>query len=79
MADQIYVALPDEGVDVWRPAPAWKIGPSTFIVLRPQDYDPVDEKWEFPPGSIVVGENKQTSQGTIFAAVRAAAPDRQTA
>jgi hypothetical protein len=79
MAEQIHIALLDEGVDVWRPVPAWRIGPSTYIVLRPDDYDADEEKWEFPPGSTVVAEPRQTSGGTILAAVRATQPDRQTA
>src|SRR5690242_19655124 len=49
MADEIYIPLVDEGVDVYRPAPAHQIGPSTYIVLRPDDYDPEDENWAFPP------------------------------
>jgi hypothetical protein len=79
MADQIYIPLLDEGVDVWRPAPAWKIGPETYIVLRPDDYDPSSETWQFPPGSTVIAKHRQTSEGNILAAVRSTRPDRQTA
>jgi hypothetical protein len=79
MADTIYVALLDEGTDVWRPAPAWKINPSTYIVLRPDDYDPDDEKWEFPPGSTVVVEPRKFQDANVLAAVRSAQADRQTA
>ncbi|HEX8521983.1 MAG TPA: hypothetical protein VF669_06980 [Tepidisphaeraceae bacterium] len=79
MAEEIDIALLDEDVNVWRPAPAWKIGPSTFIVLRPDDYDPEDEQWEFPPGSVVIGELRQTSEGSRLTAVRAATTGRQTA
>ncbi|MGB7159792.1 MAG: hypothetical protein WBD40_17125 [Tepidisphaeraceae bacterium] len=79
MTKEIYVALLDEGVDVWRPAPAWKVDDSTYIVLRPDDYDPDDEKWEFPPGSTVICEPKAITDGRILAAVRRKQIDRQSA
>jgi hypothetical protein len=79
MNDEIYVALLDEGVGVWRPAPAWRIGPRTYIVLRPEGYDPDDERWEFPPGSVVECEQRQLADGPVLAAVRATQVNRQTA
>ena len=79
MAETIYIPLLDEGVDVWRPAPAWKIDRDTYIVLRPNDYDPEDEHWEFPPGSTVICERRQNANGAFLAAVRSAQSDRQTA
>jgi len=79
MINEVYLSVFDEGTPVWRPVPAWKIDASTYIVLRPADYDPEDENWEFPPGSIVTCESRKTSKGTILAAVRRARPDRQTA
>jgi hypothetical protein len=79
MAEQIYVPLLDEGVDVLRPAPAWKIADHTYIILRPSDYDPDDEKWQFPPGSTVVVEPRKTSTGNVLVATRSTQPDRQTA
>ncbi len=71
MADQIYVALLDEGTDVWRPVPAWKVGSDRYVLLRPDDYDPQLEQWEFPPGSVVAAEPRTTPTGEIIAAVRA--------
>ena len=79
MSDQIYIPLLDEGTSVWRPAPAWKIDRDTYIVLRPDDYDPDNEHWQFPPGCVVVCEQRQTAQGTIVAAVRAKSEVRQSA
>ncbi|MGA2497698.1 MAG: hypothetical protein ABSH20_08145 [Tepidisphaeraceae bacterium] len=78
MSEQIYVALIEEGVRVWRPVQAYRIQGSIFIVERPDDYDPSVETWEFPPGSTVVCEHRQTSDGDILAAVRPA-KHRQTA
>ena len=69
-AEEIYVALLDEGASVWRPAPAYRVDDSTFILLRPDDYDPEDENWEFPPGAMVICEPKTIRDGEILAAVR---------
>lgn len=58
---EIYIYLLNEGVDSWRPAWALQVGPSTFVVLLMQDYDPETEDWEFPPGSVVVCREKHGS------------------
>ena len=79
MTDEVYVYLLGEGTDVWRPAPAWKIGPHTYILLRPDAYDPDDEQWEFPPGSVVEAERRELSGRPTLTAVRAAEVNRQTA
>ena len=79
MTETIYVYLTDEGIDVWRPAPAWKVGESDYIVLRPKDYDPEVERWQFPPGSTVHCESRKLSDGSVLAAVRAVQLDRQSA
>jgi hypothetical protein len=70
MTTEIHVALMDEGVDVWRPVPAHQIDAQTYAILRPDDYDPDAEMWEFPPGSVVICEPRQIHDGTILAAVR---------
>ena len=49
----IYVNLLDEGVAVMRPTQGLRLGVDEYEVLPPIDYDPGDELWEFPPGSIV--------------------------
>ena len=51
----IYVYLLDEGVDVWRPVLAEKIGESTYRIIE-QNYDQSIEIWEFGPGDIVYCE-----------------------
>jgi hypothetical protein len=56
--EEIYVSLLDEGVDVRRPVPALPVGDDTYVILQPDDYDPADERWEFPPGSVVVVEQR---------------------
>lgn len=78
--ETIYVALLDEGVNVWRPVPAHRVERDVYIVLRPDDYDATDENWEFPPGSLVRCRDRQTTDGTILAAFeRVTTPQRQTA
>ncbi len=77
---EVYVALLDEGVNVWRPALALPVDETTYVLLRPDDYDPDDETWEFPPGSIVACETRRVRDGEIFAAVRGVhVPSRQSA
>ena len=48
--DTIYVALLDEGIDVWRPVEAQKVSSDTYLIVD-QDYDPRTERWEFEPGN----------------------------
>jgi hypothetical protein len=50
--DTIYVALLDEGIDVWRPVEAQKLSPDTYLIVD-QDYDRAIERWEFEPGTVV--------------------------
>ena len=45
----IYVYLPDEGVQVWRPVEAEPVGDGFRIVSECPD----DEQWEFQPGDVV--------------------------
>jgi hypothetical protein len=48
----IYVALLDEGLDVWRPVAARRLSPDRYLILD-QDYDRATERWEFEPGTVV--------------------------
>jgi hypothetical protein len=49
----IYVRLLDEGTPTSRPTNAVKVGVESFRLLATPNYDPEDEHWEFPPGSVV--------------------------
>jgi hypothetical protein len=49
----IYVRLLDEGTPCARPTQAERIGSNLFKLLPTHNYDPDDEHWEFPPGSVV--------------------------
>ena len=76
---EIYVPLLDEGVNVWRPTKAEQLPDGTYRVLATPDYDPDDEKWEFPPGTKVIGEMRNLSAGRVLVAARAAQAGRRTA
>ncbi len=47
----VYVRLLDEGTDVARPTPAVAMGGDLYELDATPI--PIDEHWEFPPGSIV--------------------------
>lgn len=55
----VYVSLLNEGTDVWRPVSAIRVAADTYVLLRPSDYDPEDEDWEFLPGEVVVCEVRE--------------------
>jgi hypothetical protein len=67
--ETIYIGLLNEGTSVWRPAPALRIGPHIYVVLPTPNYDPEDEEWEFPPGSVVVGQMQAKSGGDVLVAI----------
>jgi hypothetical protein len=49
----IYIPLLNEGTTVVRPTQGVKLGENAYNVLPTQTYDPNDEEWQFPPGSVV--------------------------
>jgi hypothetical protein len=73
--DTIYVALLDEGLDVWRPVTARRLSPARYLILE-QDYDPTIERWEFEPGTVVRCRAEDRDGRQILIATEAA---RQTA
>ena len=70
---QIYVALLDEGVDVWRPVQAERLSGNAYRILS-QPYDRSIESWQFEPGDVVLCEMVESSEGRILAATRKADP-----
>ena len=54
----VYVKLLDEGTVVFKPVSAIKLTEETYKLDGWDSYDPIDEVWEFPPGSIVVIEKQ---------------------
>ena len=68
--ETVYVRLLDEGVDVWRPVSARRLGPDLFELST--EASPEDEIWEFAPGSRVVVETRRGPENTYPVAVAAA-------
>ena len=66
---RIYVNLLDEGSPVARPTQAVELFNGLYKVLPCPGYDPEDEKWEFPPGSVVRVEKRVGSMGEHLLAV----------
>ena len=64
----IYVALLDEGIDVWRPVAAEVLGDGVFRIVS-ENAEPADEHWEFPPGCAVRCEERRLSDGLCLVAV----------
>ena len=73
--ETIYVALMDEGIDVWRPVAARKIAPDTFLILD-QDYDREVETWQFEPGTVVRCRRKRRNGRQIIVATDIASRTR---
>ncbi len=67
--ETIYIELLNEGTSVWRPTSALQIGPHVYVVLPTPNYDPEDEEWKFPPGSLVVGQMQTKSGGDVLVAI----------
>ena len=59
--ETIYVALLDEGIDVWRPVAARKLAPDTYLILD-RNYDRKVETWQFEPGTLVRCRKKATKR-----------------
>ncbi len=64
--ETIYMYLPDEAVDVWRPVQAKKLEAAVYYVLGPV---PKEEVWQFAPGSIVQVEMRRLEDSDLPVAV----------
>jgi hypothetical protein len=66
----VHVRLLDEGTDVWRPVEAERLGETTYRLAY--DPVPVDERWTFQPGDIVVVERRgDQTDGSLIAVAKA--------
>ncbi len=59
----IFVALLDDGVEVWRPVQARPLDDGHFRIIG-VDADTSDETWQFPVGAIVKCVSKKFADGT---------------
>ncbi len=60
----IFVALLDEGTDVWRPVQARPLGADFYRIIG-VEADVSDETWQFSPGAIVRCEPKRLNDGQV--------------
>lgn len=67
----IYVLLPDEAVDVWRPVVAEPLG-ENYFEIDDQPYDRGSERWQFEPGAHVVCEGRDLEGEAVLVAVASA-------
>ncbi len=65
----IYIPLLNEGTNVWRPTEGEKIFDMIFKVLPTPNYDPENELWAFPPGTLVRCIYESKSGETILVAI----------
>lgn len=69
MENTIFIQLLGEGTAVYRPVTAKKIESNVFIVGGDDVYDPDDENWEFPPGSVVIVQEKELEGEKVLVAI----------
>jgi hypothetical protein len=63
----VYVHLPEEAVDAWRPVEAIEEGDTIYRL--DSSAAPEGEAWEFPPGARVRCEVRELSDGPALVAV----------
>jgi hypothetical protein len=71
-AEEIYVRLLDEGVEVWRPVQAVRSGDGDFAIVGPAP-QPEGETWEFPLGALVMCRHRRFDDGSEGLAAEAVA------
>jgi hypothetical protein len=70
----VHARLRDEGSSAARPTPAENEGNELFRLLAAPNYDPDDEHWEFPPGSVVRCETRIAEDGKTYLLAVSLAP-----
>ncbi len=70
MPEIIYIKMLNEGTMVYRPVPAYNIEDRIYKVLGFDIYDPEDEVWEFPPGTLVLVEEQKDDGDTVLVAIK---------
>ncbi len=64
----VYVRLLHEGTEVSRPTQALLVKDGVYRLLPNHDYNPEDEQWEFPPGSMIRVTRKISCDGDYLLA-----------
>lgn len=70
MENMIYVQLLNEGTKVYRPVPASEIENNIYRIGGEEIYDPYEELWEFPPGTVVVVEEQILEGENVLLAIK---------
>ena len=70
--ETIYVALLDEGIEVWRPVAAERLSRDRYLIVD-QHYDRDTERWQFEPGVVRCRKEKRDGR-SILVATEAARP-----
>lgn len=60
----IYMPLLDEGIEVWRPVEAHKVGENRYKIPESVKV-PDDENWAFQPGTTVLCKLRAFQDGTV--------------
>ncbi len=66
--EQVFVELLDEGTTCLRPTFAVILRDGTYRLLPTPAYDPDNEHWEFPPGTVVRCRRERWSSGEVLVA-----------
>lgn len=66
----ILVRLLEEGTDVSRPTKATVLQNGLYKILPTVGYNPDNETWEFPPGSVVSAEKRRDESGEYLLAIK---------
>ena len=66
---QIYIQLLDDEQGTLRPVEAIFLGFDEYLILPVDDFENLDEVWEFPPGSIVKIEERSNRNKKFLLAV----------
>lgn len=64
----IFIPLLNEGTTVFRPTVGMHLRGNVFEVLPTDGYDPEDEEWEFPPGTVVFCEKEVRDGEELYVA-----------
>lgn len=63
---EVWVPLLNEGTVVSRPTKAERIDQERYRILPTPDYDPEDEEWEYPPGTVVRCRLDSSEDGSTY-------------
>jgi len=70
MENMIYIQLLNEGTKVYRPVPASEIENKVYRIGGEEIYDPDEEVWEFPPGTVVIVEEQILEGENVLLAIK---------